>query len=58
VADLGPVVAMANLGYVVAGYAVTVVALGGYVGSLFARARRARHRAAAIAAKSRGPSSP
>jgi hypothetical protein len=58
VADLGPVVGAANLGYVVAGYVVTVVALGGYVGSLFARARRARRRAAAIAAKSRAASSP
>jgi len=58
VADLGSVVAMANLRYVVAGYAVTVVALGGYVGSLFARARRARRRAAAIAAKTRAASTP
>ena len=55
-ADLGPVVAVANLGYVVTGYVLTVVALGGYVGSLFARARRARRRAAAIAAKSRAAS--
>ncbi|HYT80605.1 MAG TPA: hypothetical protein VEQ37_15395 [Actinomycetota bacterium] len=43
--------ATANLGYVVAGYTVTGVALAGYVGSLLWRARRARVRAAAIAAK-------
>jgi hypothetical protein len=47
VADL----ATANLGYVVAGYTVTGVALAGYVGHLFWRARRGRVRAAAIAAK-------
>ena len=44
---------MGDWGYVVAGYAVTAVGLGGYVASLFARARRARHRAAAIASASR-----
>jgi hypothetical protein len=44
-------VAVANVGYVVAGYAVTFVALAGYVGYLVLRARRARVRAAAIAAK-------
>jgi len=47
VADL----ATANLGYVVAGYMVTGMALAGYVGFLLLRARRARVRAAAIAAK-------
>ena len=43
--------ATANLGYVVAGYTVTGVTLAGYVGRLLWRARRARVRAAAIAAK-------
>ena len=41
---------MHDVGYVVAGYALTAVALGGYVVSLFARGRRARARAAAIEA--------
>lgn len=45
---------MGDWGYVVAGYAVTAVGLAGYVASLFARARRARLRAAAIAASNRG----
>lgn len=43
--------ATANLGYVIAGYTLTAVALGGYVGHLLVRARRARVRAAAIAAR-------
>jgi hypothetical protein len=43
--------AVASLGYVVAGYIVTAAALAGYVGFLVLRARRARSRAAAIAAK-------
>jgi hypothetical protein len=34
-----------NVGYVVAGYAITAVALGGYAVWLFVRARRARERA-------------
>lgn len=42
-----------NVGYVVAGYAITVVALGGYVLRLFARARVARRRAVAVAARRR-----
>jgi hypothetical protein len=42
---------MHNLEFVVAGYAVTAAALGGYVLRLFGRARRARERAAAIAAR-------
>jgi len=42
---------MHNLEFVVAGYAVTAAALGGYVLRLFARARRARERTAAIAAR-------
>ena len=44
---------MDNLRFVVAGYTLTAVALGGYVAALFARARRARQRAAAIAARRR-----
>jgi hypothetical protein len=40
-----------NLGFVVAGYALTAAALAGYVLSLIGRARRARARAAAIAAR-------
>ena len=40
-----------NIGYVIAAYAVTVAALGGYLARLFARARRARARTAAIAAR-------
>ena len=43
-----------NLGFVVAGYALTLGALVGYVASLHARARRARRRAAALAARRRG----
>lgn len=35
----------ANTGYVVAGYALTAAALGGYVVRLFARAHLARRRA-------------
>jgi hypothetical protein len=42
---------MHNLEFVVAGYLVTAGVLGGYVARLFVRARRARERAAAIAAK-------
>jgi hypothetical protein len=40
-----------SLGYVIAGYLVTAGALGGYVVSLFARARRARRLAEAVAAR-------
>jgi CcmD family protein len=40
-----------NVGYVVAGYAITSVALGGYVLRLFVRAREARRRAEAVAAR-------
>jgi hypothetical protein len=42
-----------NVGYVIAGYSVTAAVLGTYGGRLFARARRARRRAAAIAARRR-----
>jgi CcmD family protein len=43
----------ANVGYVVAGYAITALALGGYVLRLFGRAREARRRAEAVAARRR-----
>jgi hypothetical protein len=43
--------ATAGLGSVVAGYAVTALALAGYMGTLLVRARRARERTAAIVAK-------
>lgn len=42
-----------NAGYVVAGYLITAVALGGYVLRLFARARGARRYAEAVAARRR-----
>jgi hypothetical protein len=42
-----------NVGYVVAGYVLTAVALGGYVLRLFARAREARRHAEAVAARRR-----
>ena len=42
---------MDEVGFVVAGYAVTAAALAGYVAWLFQRARRARLRATAIAVK-------
>jgi hypothetical protein len=40
-----------NMGYVVTGYVLTAGAIAGYAGSLFIRARRARARAAAVAAR-------
>jgi hypothetical protein len=40
-----------NEGYLIAAYSLTGFALGGYVWLLFARARRARLRTAAIRAK-------
>jgi hypothetical protein len=43
--------------YAVAGYVLTAVMLVGYLGSLFARARRARVRAGAIAARRQGSGS-
>lgn len=43
--------ATANFGYVVAGYTVAGVGLAAYTGYLLKRVRRARVRAAAIAAK-------
>jgi hypothetical protein len=39
------------MGYLVAGYVITAAVLGGYVASLFARARRAVARANAIAGR-------
>lgn len=42
-----------NAGYVIAGYLVTVAALGGYTLRLFARARAAKRRAEAIAERRR-----
>lgn len=45
---------MDNLGYVAAGYALTVLILGGYAANLLYRSRRARERASAILAKRRG----
>ena len=41
-------------GYVIAGYVIAAVGLGGYFGSLMYRARRARTRARAIAAHRTG----
>ena len=40
-----------DLGYIVAGYVLTAVALAGYVALLLVRARRARLRAEAVAAR-------
>jgi hypothetical protein len=42
---------VADPGYVAAGYLIAVGGLAGYAASLFARARRARRRASAIAAR-------
>jgi hypothetical protein len=44
-----------NIGYVVAGYSVTAALLGAYSGALYRRARRATHRASAVAARRRPP---
>jgi hypothetical protein len=46
---------MDNAAFVVAGYLITALSLGGYVATLMARARRARARAAAIAGRDRRP---
>ncbi len=40
-----------NMGYVIAGYLVTVAALGGYTLRLFMRARAAKRRAEVIAGR-------
>ena len=42
-----------NAGFVVAGYLITVLALGGYTMRLFARARAAKRRAETIAERRR-----
>jgi hypothetical protein len=42
-----------NVGYVIAAYLITALALGGYTLRLFARARAARRRAEAIAGRRR-----
>jgi hypothetical protein len=42
-----------NVGYVVAGYLITAVALGGYALRLFSRAREARRRAEVVATRRR-----
>jgi hypothetical protein len=42
-----------NAGYVIAGYLVTALALGGYTLRLFARARTAKRRAQTIANRRR-----
>lgn len=43
-----------NVGYVIAGYLVTAIALGGYTLRLVARARSAKRRAQTIAERRRG----
>jgi hypothetical protein len=43
-----------NVSYVVAGYVITAIALGGYVLRLFARAREARRHADTVAARRKG----
>lgn len=43
-----------NIGYVIAGYLITAIALGGYTLRLFARARSAKRRAQTIAERRRG----
>jgi hypothetical protein len=43
-----------NVGYVIAGYLVTAIALGGYTLRLFARARGAKRRAQTIAERRHG----
>lgn len=48
---------MQNLRFVVAGYVLTGVALGGYALGLVRRMRRARARTKAIAGRRRGTSS-
>jgi hypothetical protein len=46
------------MGYLVAGYVVTAAVLGGYISSLFVRARRAGARAQAIADRRERPGRP
>jgi hypothetical protein len=54
VAHSGITLAMSYPGYVVGGYAIAAAGLAGYLVHLRYRARRARARAAAIAAKRAG----
>jgi hypothetical protein len=46
---------MHDVGFVVAGYTLTAVALGGYYAILVGRGRRARLRAAGIASRRESP---
>ena len=48
---------MGDLGYVLAGYLATAIALGGYILRLWARARRARRRTAALSGRPVNPTS-
>jgi hypothetical protein len=50
------VVAVTHAGYVISGYAIVLLGLGGYLAHLLARSRRARAKAAAIVAKRAGSS--
>ena len=43
-----------NVGYVIAGYLITAIALGGYTLRLFARVRGAKRRAQTIAERRHG----
>jgi CcmD family protein len=43
-----------NVGYVIAAYVITAIALGGYTLRLFARARGAKRRAQTIAERRHG----
>jgi hypothetical protein len=45
---------VADAGYIAAGYLISLGALGAYAARLFARARRARARVAALSARSEG----
>jgi len=45
---------VADAGYVAAGYLITLCALGAYVARLFARARRARAKVAALSGRAEG----
>jgi hypothetical protein len=44
-----------NVGFVIAGYSITVVAIAAYTAHLFSRAARAKRRAAAVAARTSLP---
>ena len=47
-----------NMGFVIAGYVIAAITLGGYTWWLFARARVARRRAEAIAGRRGGRAAP